>query len=48
LRLKHECWPRRLPASRSDGGRAASSAACVRYTSSPSIVADQGYGAAEA
>lgn len=48
LRLKHECWPHRLPPSRSEGGRAASSAACVRYTSRPSIVADQGYGAAEA
>lgn len=48
LRLKHECRPRRISPSRSDGGRAASSAACVRHTYNPSIVAGQSYGAAEA
>src|SRR5262245_51790216 len=48
LRLKHECWPRRIPPNRSDGDRAASSAACVRHTYIPSIVAGQGYGAPEA
>jgi hypothetical protein len=48
LRLKHECWPRRIPLNRSGGGRAASSAACGRHTYIPSIVAGQGYGAPEA
>ena len=48
LRLKHECRPRRISPSWSDGGRAASSAACVRHTYNPSIVAGESYGAAEA
>jgi hypothetical protein len=48
LRLKHECWPRRIPPNRFGGGRAASSAACVRHTYTPSTVAGQGYGAPEA
>ena len=48
LWLKHECWPRRIPPNRSDGGRAASSAAYVRHTYTPSIVASQGCGAPEA
>ena len=48
LRLKHECWPRRIPRNRSDGGRVASSAACVRHTYIPSIVAGQDCGAPEA
>src|SRR6266702_1551981 len=48
LRFKHECWPRRIPPNRSGGGRAASSAACVRHTYTPSIVASQGCGAPEA
>src|SRR6266849_2468412 len=48
LWLKHACWPRRIPPNRSDGGRAASSAACVPHTYIPSIGAGQGCEAAEA
>src|SRR6266404_6402836 len=48
LRLKHECWPRRIPLNRSAGGRAASSAACMRHTYTPSIGVGQGYGVPEA
>src|SRR2546422_341516 len=48
LRLRHACWPRRIPPNWSGGGRAASSAACVRHTYAPSIVAGQGCGAPEA
>lgn len=38
FRLWHECWPRRIPQNHSGRGRGASSAACLRHTTGPSIV----------
>src|SRR5262245_15162273 len=40
LRLRHECWPRRIPRNLSGADRGASRAACARHTFAPAIVVD--------
>lgn len=43
LRLRHECWPRRIPRNRCGGGRGASTAPCMRHIAALSSDGDLGY-----